>query len=321
MKYNSTISLSLARPGLVVGRKTFYGLMSLLLVVLGFFYWLFLHHLTHVGGLSLPRFYSKPMPVSAPVASPATPVTPALKNPVVVTTPSPPPAVRPAIPQTERSPVAAKPVAGAPAARVIVGKGIFIQLPPVATVAQKFTSQPPPQNLTEPEPLLRAGNQAFYNFMDLANSQPDTCGFLPEDNLLHARLGDPIPVYQISTPDRLRYQAGQPVKPLLKPTDRWMFPVYIDSQVRCMLQVVRNGQHYNYVPGGTSKMLGVAWNKILEKWPAPAGFHPLLLVNPEMPGYYFSVPELPEQNITDTDQMIFSPGDLSPAAVILASWR
>lgn len=308
-----------------MSRKSFYGLMAVLLAVSVGCYWFYLHQLTHVGGLRAQRIFSELSLASRPmpVASPAAPVVPAVKNPVVnpvVQTPSlPAPVVRPAIPQPVAAPLVVRTIVAAPADRVVVGKGIFMQLPPVAVSAQKSTQQRQPKVFTEPDPLLRAGTLAFGNLIDMANSHPDACGFLPEDILLHARLGDPIPVYQITTPDRAGYQAGQPVKPLLKPADCWVFPVSIGTQIRCMIQVTHNG--HNYVPGGTSKMLGVAWNKILEKWPAAEGFHPQLLINPEMPGYYFSVPELADQNITATDQMIFSPGDLSPAAVILASWR
>lgn len=309
------------RPGLVVSRRTFYGCMSVLLAVLGFFYWLYLQQLTHAGGLLMSRLYPRFRMASAPAASPAGSVAAAAKKPVVTSPMSPMPAAKPAIPQTELAPVAAKPVVATPAERLIVGKGILIRLPPVTASVQKPAIQPQPQRFSERDPLMRAGNLAFGNLMDVANSHPDACGFLPDDVLLDARLGDPIPVYQIAAPDRARYQAGQPVKPLLKPADRWVFPVLIGTEIRCMVQVTRSGDKSNYVLGGPSKMLGVAWNKILQKWPAAEGFHPQLLINPEIPGYYFSVPELPDQNITDTDQMIYSPDSLSPAAVILASWR
>jgi len=194
-----------------------------------------------------------------------------------------------------------------------------MQLAPVANPTQKSGSQTQPQSVTKPSPLLQAANVAFGNLIDLANTHPDACGFLPNDSLLHAKLGAPVQVYEVAAGDRSRYQAGQAIKSLFKPTERWMFPVMIGDQIRCMVQVKSNG--HDYVPGEPSKILGVAWNKIMEKWPVTAGFHPQLIVNPEMPGYYFSVPELAQQNLTDTDQMIYSPGDLSPASVILASWR
>ena len=86
-----------------------------------------------------------------------------------------------------------------------------------------------------------------------------------------------------------------------------------------MVEVSQIGREY--VPGKGNKSLGMAWNKILEKWPAEAGYHPLLVVNPDVPGYYFTVPELPEQNLTDTIQMFYFHPGTSPADVILASWR
>jgi hypothetical protein len=208
----------------------------------------------------------------------------------------------------------AQPVSAAPAGRVVVSKGIYMQLAPVVP-AQKSASQVA-QPAVKLSPLMQAAQLAFGDLIDVANKNPDACGFLPSDNLLHARLGEPIQVYQTTGE---RYISGQPVKSLLKPAARWMVPVMIGDQIRCMVQVKTDGKEF--VPGSPSKILGVAWNKIMEKWPASAGYHPQLIVNPEMPGYYFSVPELAQQNLTETDKVIYSPGDLSPASVILASWR
>ena len=70
-----------------------------------------------------------------------------------------------------------------------------------------------------------------------------------------------------------------------------------------------------------SKALAEAWSKISEKWPAEAGYNPKLIVNHGIPGYYFTVPEEGAPNITDTAQMFYFHPSLSPADVILASWR
>jgi len=78
---------------------------------------------------------------------------------------------------------------------------------------------------------------------------------------------------------------------------------------------------HDYVPGKGNKSLAMAWGKIQEKWPVEEGFHPLLLVNAAVPGFYFTVPELPMQNITDTIEMFYLNPGTSPADVILASWR
>ncbi len=65
----------------------------------------------------------------------------------------------------------------------------------------------------------------------------------------------------------------------------------------------------------------MVYEKILEHWPVGEGYHPQLVINPNMPFYYFTVPELPEQNLTDTTRMLEFNPSLTPAAVILESWR
>lgn len=322
MKLNSSINvLSFGRTDLVMKRRTFYGLMALLLALVVFFYWLYLQHLTHVGGPALGRIFSAARTVSPlqPAIPSTAPVLPASKKPVIETPLLPAPIANPAVPKMEAAPATAAPVGSAPPNRVFIAKGIKMILPPLSVSVPQPPVRPEPPRFTAQDPLLQAGQQAFCSLIDMANTHPDACGFLPDDLLLDARLGDPIPVYQIGELERAGYHAGQPVKPLLKPANLWVFPVLIGNQIRCMVQVARNG--HNYVPGTGSKMLALSWNKILAKWPAGEGFHPQLIIQPEIPGYYFTVPELAEQTITETDRMVFSKGDLSPAAVILASWR
>jgi len=166
---------------------------------------------------------------------------------------------------------------------------------------------------------MRAGMTAFNNVLDLATKYPDSYGFRAQDTFKDATLGKPIPVYTIDESDRAKYQSGQPVKPLLKPSDTWVFPVCVEDHVCCMVQVQYTGR--DYVPGSASKLLGSAWNKIVEKWPESKGYHPCIVVNPEIPGYFFTVPELPMPNMTDIIRLAGYHPNLSPADVILASWR
>ncbi len=172
---------------------------------------------------------------------------------------------------------------------------------------------------TDQERLLLAGQGAFANVIGLAGKYPDAYGFEAGDFLSDAKLGAPMPVYLIEETARANYKVGQPVKPLLKAAKQWVFPVLMGDRICCMVSV-RQSSH-DYVPGPCSRSLAMAWNKILEQWPAEEGYHPLLLVNPDIPGYYFTVPELPVQNITDTIEMFYHRPGISPADVILASWR
>lgn len=176
-----------------------------------------------------------------------------------------------------------------------------------------------PRPVTDHDRLLQAAQVAFQNVLDAASVYPDSYGFHADDVLQNAKLGDPMPVYTVAQLDCVNYQTGQPIQPLLNPADQWVFPVTIGGRICCMVQVSHDG--HNFVPGGGNKMLGLAWNKIVQKWPASQGFHPEIVVNANVPGYYFTVPELPAQNMTDIIRMFEYEQDLSPADVILASWR
>ena len=189
---------------------------------------------------------------------------------------------------------------------------------PQPVMVRPIQKRPP---LTPEEKLDVAAKKALENMLIVAGKYPDSYGFRAEDAFSNVRLGQAIPVYTIDPRDRATYAAGQPVQPLLKPMPRWVFPVYPSEghYICCMLQVTQeNGE---YVPGPASKLLGQAWNKILERWPADQGYTPRLVVNPAIPGYYFTIPELGTPNITDIIRLQEYATDPSPANVILASWR
>ena len=173
--------------------------------------------------------------------------------------------------------------------------------------------------LTAEQRLARAGQVAMENMLIKASKYPDAYGFRTEDTFQQAKLGKAIPIYTITEADRSKYQPGQRVKPLLKSTGEWMFPVLSGDHLCCMVQVNYDG--HEYIPGDSCKSLADAWSVISEKWPEEAGFHPQLVVYSGMPGFYFTVPELPVPNITDTIKMTLFQPDVSPADVILASWR
>lgn len=167
--------------------------------------------------------------------------------------------------------------------------------------------------------LLHAAKAGYWEVMDNAVKNPDLYGFRPNDNLREAQLGDAIQVYTIPEQDRRSYQAGQPLKPLLKPTQEWVFPVTLGNRVCFMVQIRYDGHEYVIERG--SRALAMVYDKIQQNWPVSEGYHPQLVMNPHLPTYYFTIPELPTPNITDTSEMFGYNPSLSPAAVILASWH
>lgn len=225
----------------------------------------------------------------------------------------------PTVPATETvSTPVSREVAPAQPAQTVAVQATPVSAPLVATPARPRAVKPKPPETPELR-LQRAGQNAFNAMLDQASKYPDAYGFLPEDVFKETTLGAAIPVYTITEKDRHAYQNGQPVEPLLKPANQWVFPVYAGQRLCCMVQITYNGR--DYVPGKSSKFLAMAWTKIAERWPASEGYKPRLVVNPAIPGYYFTIPEVGTPNVTDTFQMFYVNPTLSPADVILASWR
>ena len=289
------------------------GLYVMLAVMVGLAYWEYLFHLTHNRKLPVvPRIIH-----AAPAA--AQPMAPVVVPPVQIKTASDSVLavgnyLMQAVKMAPAAPVATA-VPSTPAAQPVP----VAMSEPVSYTAPAPVAHRPLRIRTDQERLALAGQTAFGNMMDLANKYPDAYGFQAGDFLSDAKLGEPLPVYMIAEADRANYQAGQTIKSMLKPAKEWVFPVLIGDRICCMVQVQQVG--HEYVPGKCNKSLAMAWSKIQEKWPAEEGYHPLLVVNPEVPGFYFTVPELPQQNITDIIQMFYYHPGTSPADVILASWR
>lgn len=285
-------------------------------------YWGYLHHLTHGGHHPVVAHDISAAP-KVNATSPAVPT-----DSVKPTDSASPPTLKKAAGESLLAMGnylmrAAKIAPATPVPTAVPSEPTAVPVPldivPTTVVSSAPTTARPYRVHTDQERLLMAGQTAFDNVMDMANRYPDAYGFQDGDFLSDAKLGAPMPVYMIDENDRANYQSGQAVKPLLKSAKQWVFPVMMGDRICCMVEVRQLG--HEYVPGSGNKSLALAWSKITEKWPAEDGYHPLLLVNPEIPGYYFTVPELPQQNITDTIQMFYFHPGISPADVILASWR
>jgi hypothetical protein len=300
-------------------RKISLGLWMIALLVAIFAYYRYLNNLTHVRMSAKSRH-------SAVAAS--TPATGTLK----LAASQPKADDKPALAKTD-NPAAAKAATGSfadslmsvlsPSAKAETMQPEMQPAPRLAkrtaaSVAAPTSSGQRPLLLSDEQKLLKVAEDGFYNVMNLAYQYPSSYGFTSDDNLGSASLGGPIPVYMIAQQDRESY-ARQPVASLLKPADEWLFPVILGNRICFMMQIRCVGHHY--VLGQGSRALAMAYDKILARWPASHGFHPRLVINPDMPFYFFTIPELPEPNMTDTSRMLDFNPSLSPAAVILSSWR
>jgi hypothetical protein len=297
------------------------GVISLVVVLSVLGYWAYLHHLSH----HLRPTVSQVAPAASSAQKAASPqakqpneipVTPILKKVATETLAAAGSYLMQAAKITPAVPVATAAPSEPMATPATAPAPVAV---PIVRVAPKPVAQRTYRVHTDQERLVMAGQTAFENVMDMANKYPDAYGFRANDFLSDAKLGAPMVVYVIEETDRLNYQNGQPVKPLLKPAKQWVFPVLMGNRICCMVEVKQEGREY--IPGKGSKSLAMSWNKIQEKWSLEDGYHPMLVVNPEVPGYYFTVPELPQQNLTDTIEMFYLHPGTSPADVILASWR
>jgi len=199
----------------------------------------------------------------------------------------------------------APPASPVPAARVALA------------VAKPVYHAPAP--LTDHQKFLQAAQEGFDRVMEVAVKNPDPYGFAPGEHFDAAHLGDPITVYTIAPEEHTRYQSGQPLQPLLQPSGEWVFPIMLGGRVRFLVQVKADGSEY--VTGNGSRAVAMVYDKILQRWPVSQGFHPQLITTAGIPGYYFTVPELPQQNLTDVSEMFEYNPALSPADIILHSWR
>ena len=327
MKYQFQFAgINSDRPLTPQRKRLRLALLSVAFVLAGLVYWNYLYHLTHgypAATSATPvvtpvAVSTKPPQVIAPTASaPVTPMSPAIKEATetglaalwtyLVGSAKVAPVANP------QTVLANPPTTQSEAAKVSTASA------PVAQTTAKPNLHRPPLVRTPEQRLMRAGAIAMGNVLDKASRYPEAYGFLSEDGFKPAKLGNPIPIYTIVEEDRAKYKSGQPVQPMLKPTSQWVFPISQGDSIRCMVRVTYNG--HDYVPGEGDKSLAAAWNKIMDKWPTDQGFHPHLVVYPSIPGYYFTVPELPTPNVTDTIHLLEYQIHLSPADVILASWR
>ena len=288
------------------------GLVVMGILISSLCYWFFLHHLTHGRTVAAKNPHSAPV-IAEVVKSTTAPTAPVPMTSSVVseTAATPTPVVTAA---KESVPAMPTEVTSETPAKAVSAPALGVQIS-----FTKPAHQAPTRARTEQELLLMAAMTGLGNVLAVANKYPDAYGFMAGDFLEDAKLGEPIPVYIIDESARANYRSGQPINPLLKQSNRWVFPVTLGDRICCMVQVKKVGKEF--VPGTGSKALAMAWSKILENWPMDQGYHPRLVVNPQIPGYYFTVPELPMPNMTDTVMMTYFNPCTSPADVILASWR
>jgi hypothetical protein len=190
--------------------------------------------------------------------------------------------------------------------------------PAAPQTANQASSLRQPLRMTEAQKRWKLAQDGFGDVMALAYKSPDAFGFMADEDLRSVTLGEAVPVYTVVHLGRMGF-TNQPVQSLLKPAGEWVYPIILANHIRFMVEVRYDG--HDYVLGHGSRALAVDYDKIVVHWPAGEGFHPQLVILPDQPFYYFTIPELPDQNLTDTSRMLDFNLSLTPAQVILAGWR
>jgi len=153
-------------------------------------------------------------------------------------------------------------------------------------------------DISESNEISQAAQEGFRMFLPRAEAQKKSYGFETNDIVSEAVLKPPVELFILDEKRVLAYQSGQSVESLLKPTGQWFVPVAIGGSNRAMIQVTQTAEHKWSGTGWGWSPLARGWQMIETWWPASGKFTPLLIISPQMSGYYFTVPQVPPANLT-----------------------
>lgn len=182
-------------------------------------------------------------------------------------------------------------------------------------------------NAAEIAAILAIAQPKCDSVLEEAIKARSAFGFEADDDLSQAVVGDPIPVYTVDETDACDFCEGDKVESVLKESGQWLVPITINGTVRTFVKITKtsdNGTN-QYVASMGSTAAAKVWRVILDRWPAKENFHPKLVMYPRIPGYFFTIPEVNPQNMTDIVRILAEvdnkPTALSPASVIIHSWQ
>lgn len=187
-------------------------------------------------------------------------------------------------------------------------------------------AKPAAPGRTETAAILAAAGPEFDALLDEAATAKPSFGFDPDDDLHQAVMGDPMPVYTVSQESACEFCDGDKVESVLKESGQWLIPLNVKGELRTFIKVTRVSENNTnkYVARMGSVTAARVWQTILDRWPPQKNFHPKLVIYPGIPGYFFTIPEVNPQNMTDIVRIVAEvdkPAPLSPAAVIIHSWK
>ena len=163
------------------------------------------------------------------------------------------------------------------------------------TASAQLTSPPPAE-------VIKAAHDNFIPFLTGAVTEEtkQLLGFAPDDRLDRAVLGTPLQLFSLGTGAIEQYNGTAPLESLLTGTDLWYFPILLDERIRLILYVGKeNGQWMR--AGIGSAGLAVNLQEITAHWNSVDGYTPVLVQQPSIGVYLFSIPQIDAYNLTETD--------------------
>ena len=147
-----------------------------------------------------------------------------------------------------------------------------------------------------PTDVQNAINAAFPAYLSQDFDQAATFyGFKSSDRLEDVSLGTPFRFYFVSGQDLLDAGDGATVASLLPETCRWLVPLLVEGQFRALMEMNFREGEWKAVAVGMAG-LAAAWRRVTDQWSEDDGYSPVLIET--MNRLYFSVPGLPEDNLT-----------------------
>jgi hypothetical protein len=165
------------------------------------------------------------------------------------------------------------------------------------------------QTTTVPSEVIHTATDGFSQY--LKNAVPDNVkillGFDATDNLSKATLGTPFQLYNLSADSIRNYKENTPIHSIITESQMWYFPVMIDNTVKMVMYVGKKDSVWMRAGLGSAD-LARHLQEITTRWSPVKGYTPILIHQFDIGMYLFSIPQIDNFNLTETDFSVPKPG-------------
>jgi hypothetical protein len=155
-----------------------------------------------------------------------------------------------------------------------------------------------------PAGAVKAAQDNFISYLTSAvpENSKTILGFKARDTLSHAVLGAPFRIYDLPDDSIKNYDKARQLRSIIAETDLWYFPIIIKDSTRMMLYVVRQDSTWKRVGLGSAG-LSRHIQEISSRWPASAGYTPVIVQQRHIGAYMYSIPQINAYNLTETSTL------------------